>query len=93
MFLRLFWRAPRTTIDFAARRPARRGTAMLFLPLRYWPVSDLPSCRILFKRPFGDDRAAVHAGPGPISRMWSAARIVSASCSTTITVLPRSRSR
>ena len=31
--------------------------------------------------------------PGPRSTMWSAARIVPSSCSTTITVLPRSRSR
>ncbi len=30
-------------------------------------------------------------GPGPKSMMWSAARIVSSSCSTTTTVLPRSR--
>ena len=29
--------------------------------------------------------------PGPISTMWSAERMVSSSCSTTITVLPRSR--
>ena len=32
-------------------------------------------------------------GPGPKSTMWSAARIVSSSCSTTTTVLPWSRSR
>ena len=31
--------------------------------------------------------------PGPMSTMWSAARIASSSCSTTITVLPRSRRR
>ena len=30
-------------------------------------------------------------GPGPKSMRWSAARIVSSSCSTTTTVLPRSR--
>jgi hypothetical protein len=29
--------------------------------------------------------------PGPMSTTWSAARIASSSCSTTITVLPRSR--
>ena len=32
-------------------------------------------------------------GPGPKSTRWSAARIVSSSCSTTMTVLPTSRSR
>ena len=31
--------------------------------------------------------------PGPMSTMWSAASIVSSSCSTTMTVLPRSRRR
>ena len=31
--------------------------------------------------------------PGPMSTTWSAARIASSSCSTTITVLPRSRRR
>ena len=31
--------------------------------------------------------------PGPISTTWSAVKIASSSCSTTITVLPRSRSR
>ena len=50
----------------------------------------------------GDDRASGPAattrpprtpGPGPKSTMWSAARIVSSSCSTTTTVLPWSRSR
>ena len=32
-------------------------------------------------------------GPGPISMMWSAARMMASSCSTTTTELPRSRSR
>ena len=31
--------------------------------------------------------------PGPMSITWSAVRIASSSCSTTITVLPRSRRR
>ena len=31
--------------------------------------------------------------PGPMSMMWSAARIIDSSCSTMSTVLPRSRSR
>ena len=45
------------------------------------------------QRPVGDDLAAVLAGPGPMSTTQSAVRIVSSSCSTTSTVLPRSRSR
>ena len=50
----------------------------------------------------GDSRRACPAAttwppcspaPGPMSIRWSAARMVSSSCSTTSTVLPRSRSR
>ena len=35
-----------------------------------------------------DDLAAVRPAPGPKSTTWSAARIVSSSCSTTMTLLP-----
>jgi hypothetical protein len=45
------------------------------------------------QRAVGDDLAAVLACPGPMSMTQSAVRIVSSSCSTTSTVLPRSRSR
>ena len=44
----------------------------------------LPSLRPQFLRP-------CFPAPGPISTRWSAARIVSSSCSITITVFPKSR--
>ena len=45
----------------------------------------------LFGGALGDDWAAAFSGAGPRSTKWSAARIVSSSCSTTITLLPMSR--
>ena len=42
--------------------------------------------------PEATTRPPCSPAPGPMSITWSAARIVSSSCSTTITVLPRSRS-
>src|SRR6516165_3880362 len=69
MFLRLFWRAPRTTSDL--QRDGRRcaGMAMLFLPLRYWPVSERPSFSSFFKDPSATMVPPCTPGPGPISRM------------------------
>ena len=64
MFLRLFWRAPRTTSDLPLRGRRRSGIPMDFLPLRYLPVSDLPSLKTFFERPLGHDLAAMHARAG-----------------------------
>ena len=44
-------------------------------------------------RALGDHLTPCSPAPGPRSTTWSADRIVPSSCSTTITVLPRSRSR
>ena len=93
MFFRLFCRAPRTTSRLPLGGRRRAGIAMRFFPLRYCPVSDFPSRRMALSGPSATMVPPCTPGPGPISRMWSAARMVSASCSTTITVLPRSRRR
>ena len=44
-------------------------------------------------RPSATTSPPCSPAPGPMSTMWSAERMVSSSCSTTITVLPRSRRR
>ena len=93
MFLRLFSRAP--TISTLARRlaPLRRHRD------RPRPRQELPGQRLRdrldLRRRARARRSAppCSPAPGPMSTTWSAARIVSSSCSTTSTVLPRSRSR
>ena len=69
------------------------GTGMLIRPVRYAPVSD---SGLAISSDTGPDTTMLppcSPAPGPISTAQSAARIVSSSCSTTISVLPRSRSR
>ena len=58
---------------------------------RYWPVSDSPAPSDLAGVPSATTSPPCTPAPGPMSTTWSAARIASSSCSTTITVLPRSR--
>ena len=95
-FCRLFSLAPLTV----SQRPPLAGGSRRTLgigtwrkPERYWPVrlallritsSGVPSAMTL--PPWAP-------APGPMSTRWSAARIASSSCSTTSTVLPRSRRR
>ena len=83
--------------DDRARRAASRrsrGTGIARLPDRYWPVSDAGSrARPASGVPSATTWPPCSPAPGPRSTRWSAARIVPSSCSTTITVLPRSRSR
>ena len=91
--LRLCSRAPRTS---SAPRGSRRcaGTSILRLPERYWPVSEAGSLGDLLRAcPAAITWPPCSPAPGPRSTRWSAAIIVPSSCSTTITVLPRSRSR
>ena len=88
----------------AARRRGSRSPPLRLAPLRRH--RDLPLAgQVLagerLRHPLHLRRACPAAtiwppcspAPGPRSTMWSAARIVPSSCSTTITVLPRSRSR
>ena len=51
-------------------------------------MTDAAILLALRRRPLGDDLAAFTPAPGPKSTSQSAARIVSSSCSTTMTVLP-----
>ena len=57
------------------------------------PVSESGFAMTCFGVPWAMILPPCVPAPGPMSRIWSAACIVSASCSTTITVLPRSRRR
>src|SRR5215217_5800632 len=92
MFLRLCSRAPRTTSQpsFGSRRMA--GTGIDRAPERYCPVIDRFSLTRSLTDPLTTTSPPCSPAPGPMSTTWSAMRMVSSSCSTTITVLPRSRS-
>ncbi len=60
-------------------------------PERYLPVRLLGSFRKSSSVPSATISPPRTPGPGPKSTMWSASRIVSSSCSTTMTVFPWSR--
>src|SRR5262249_22540604 len=89
--LRLFSLAPRITR--ALPLPFRRtlGVGIDRLPARNCPVGDRGQASRSLSVPWTTTVPPCTPGPGPISTTWSAARIVSSSCSTTITVLPTSR--
>ena len=91
--LRLFTAQPLTVMLLPL--PLRRisGTGMNFLPERYCPVMDLSLLSSSSIVPSNTTSPPLRPAPGPISTMWSAANMVSSSCSTTMSVLPRSRSR
>ena len=87
MFLRLCSRAPRTvSIPLGSRRIA--GTGIVRLRVRYWPVSDALDLSRAATGPDTTTLPPCSPAPGPMSTTWSATRMVSSSCSTTITVLP-----
>ncbi len=92
MFFRLFSAAPRITSSFS--RPIRRflGRGISFAPLRYCPVIDWGQLTISSSTPVATISPPCSPAPGPISMIWSAARIIASSCSTINTVLPRSLS-
>ena len=69
------------------------GTSIRFLPDRYCPVSERGAFRMSASVPCATTSPPCTPAPGPMSTTWSARRIASSSCSTTITVLPRSRRR
>ena len=75
--------------------PRRRvfGTGIASSPRRYLAVNDRGSCISASSEPEKTTRPPCSPAPRPRSTMWSATLIMSASCSTTRTVLPWSRSR
>ena len=93
MFLRLLCVAPRTTSLASPTGRRRAGISIRRRPERYCPVMLFGSAITWSTGPAATTCPPRTPGPGPKSTMWSAARIVSSSCSTTITVLPWSRSR
>ena len=66
------------------------GTGMLSTPLKYFPVSEsgLSSSSVIC--PCAVTLPPWMPAPGPISINKSACRMISSSCSTTITLLPKS---
>ena len=91
-FLRLFSAAPRISINFPLPSLRFSGTGITLLWLRYWPVIDFSQALISSTSPTHTISPPCTPAPGPTSTIQSAAYIVSSSCSTTITVLPKSRS-
>ena len=73
--------------------PAGAGTGMASRPDRYAPVSDSGLASRSATVPETTMLPPCSPAPGPMSTTQSAARMVSSSCSTTISVLPRFRSR
>ena len=89
MFFKLLWRAPRistncfVTLLFC-------GTVISIFPFRYWAVRE-SDFKISLKVPSATIFPPKVPASGPISIIISAAFIMSSSCSTTITVFPKSR--
>ena len=96
MSLRLCSPAPWTTSWSPLLGRRNCGTGIDFAPDRYKPVNDSAFCKIPSGPSTGPEctmRPPCSPAPGPTSTTWSAILMVSSSCSTTMTVLPRSRSR
>ena len=73
--------------------PLGPGSGTARSPRRKAPVIERGSARTASSGPLAMISPPCSPAPGPMSRTQSAVRIVSSSCSTTRTVLPRSRSR
>ena len=69
------------------------GTSIFFLPDKYCPVNESALLAISLAVPSAITWPPCTPAPTPMSMIWSARRMASSSCSTTITVLPRSRKR
>src|SRR5712671_4348231 len=92
IFLRLFPRAPRSrNTRVLSKRRRVSGSGISSAPERYWPVREAGFLRISAGGPSATTRPPCSPAPGPMSSTWSAELIASSSCSTTMTVLPRSR--
>ncbi len=90
IFFKLCPAAPNTVKHFSFGMRRASGTGTYFRPLKYCPVIEtgLPVISSIF--PWATTSPPFSPAPGPMSTIQSAVRIVSSSCSTTITVLPRS---
>ena len=83
-----------TPFSVSHRGPAVRrssGSGIEMAPVRYCPVSGLFAASL--SGPLNTTSPPLSPLPGPISTIQSDMRTASRSCSTTITVLPASRSR
>ncbi len=93
-FRRLCSLAPLTTTSRLFDGDRRvSGTGIEARPDRYAPVSDFSLVSRSWTGPDTTTQPPCSPAPGPMSTTQSAARMVSSSCSTTISVFPRSRSR
>ena len=88
---RLFPAAPIISILRSSGLRRRFGRGINFFPLRYWPVTEFSTFIISAAVPWATMVPPCSPAPGPMSMIWSAARMVSSSCSTTSTLLPKSR--
>ena len=93
MVLRLLCRAPLIVRNRPSGTLRCSGIAIAFLPARYAPVKLCDERARSPIVPWATTSPPLTPGPGPKSTRWSAARIVSSSCSTTTTVLPNWASR
>ncbi len=92
MSFRLCWVAPRTQNEpWSSDR--RSGVAICLFRDRNCPVTDSGFFSTSEAVPSATTCPPCSPAPGPMSTRWSAERIICSSCSTTSTVLPRSRSR
>ena len=80
--------APVIVIRWLRRLPPHGGTGIASSSRRYFAVSDRGSCSSACSVPGKTTRPPCSPAPSPMSTTVSATRIMSASCSTTSTVLP-----
>ena len=90
---RLCWRAPRTTSSPRGSRRCSRDRDLALAGEVLAGERGRVRLDLASACPRRSRGRRARRRPGPRSTRWSAARIVPSSCSTTITVLPRSRSR
>ena len=89
IFFKLFSSAP-LTVKNPVGCFLSFGTGIFNSPLKYFPVIDSGHCIISSAVPIATSSPPCSPAPGPISTMQSASLIVSSSCSTTISVFPKS---
>ena len=87
LFVLIFWRVK---ILFLLNFLLCSGILISFFLFRYWAVKLLVFLSIFFKLPCATTSPPWIPAFTPISITWSDCFIASSSCSTTITVLPRS---
>ena len=89
---RLCSAAPCTVITRSDTGRRTIGTSIARAPDKYCPVIDAGSASKSARVPLTTISPPCSPAPGPMSTIQSAVRIVSSSCSTTISVLPKSLS-